>query len=161
MHAGATAAVTGSLSADNRLDIAVAGSTALGVFVNDSKGNLGPGDNGSPSLRLVGEPNVSLTVGDPYLDAGATAADDVDGDLTSIIVVKNPVDTAVLGKYSVTYDVADRSGNPAPTVTRTVEVKAKTGTGGGGGGALGLVELLLLALAIAGLPGTPRRVHFM
>ena len=162
VHAGAIAAVTGSLSTDNRPDVAVAGSTAVGVFVNDSKGNLGVGDNGAPSLRLVGEPNVSLTIGDPYLDAGAMAIDDVDGDLTATIVVKNPVDTAVLGTYSVTYDVVDRSGNPAPTMTRKVEIKAKTGTGGGGGGAADWVEILLLALALAvSTSRTPRRAHLI
>ena len=167
VHAGASAGVAGLLSIDDRLDVAIAGSTAIGVFVNDRKGNLGAGDGGPPSVQLLGEPNVSLTIGEPYTDLGATATDAIDGDLTAKIVVKNPVNTAVLGTYSVTYDVTDISGNPAPTVTRKVEVKAKTGTGGGGGGAFGLeLILILVTLVLVGEARAQRarslaRAHFM
>jgi hypothetical protein len=51
----------------------------------------------------------------------------------------------VLGTYTVTYNVTDRSGNAAVPVTRTVVVGARTGTGGGGGGAFGLGLALFLA----------------
>ena len=46
-------------------------------------------------------------------DAGATAWDAFDGDLTASIVTVNPVDTAILGTYTVTYNVTDSSGNAA------------------------------------------------
>ncbi|MDH5710470.1 MAG: DUF5011 domain-containing protein, partial [Gammaproteobacteria bacterium] len=45
-----------------------------------------------------------------------------DGNLTTSIVVNNPVNTAVAGTYSVTYNVTDSNGNAAVTVTRTVYV---------------------------------------
>lgn len=144
VHAGATAGTIGLFSIDDRIDVAVIGTAAAGVFVNDGKGNLGPGDNGAPAVNLLGESSIAVTVGASYQDSGATAIDDIDGDLTDRIVVKNAVDTAVLGTYSVTYDVTDSSGNAA-TATRTVEVKPET-SGGGGGGALGL-ELLALLLS--------------
>ena len=35
----------------------------------------------------------------------------------------NPVDTAVVGVYTVTYNVTDANGNPAEEVTRTVNVE--------------------------------------
>ena len=44
----------------------------------------------------------------------ATASDNYDGDITaSIVIDATAVNTAVLGSYSVTYDVTDSSGNPA------------------------------------------------
>ena len=53
---------------------------------------------------------------------GATATDTYDGDITSSIVTISNVDTAIVGNYTVTYDVADANGNAAITVTRTVNV---------------------------------------
>ena len=61
----------------------------------------------------------------PYSDAGATATDDEDGDITSRIVVTNPVNTTLLGTYTITYAVTDLSGNAATPVTRTVNVQAQ------------------------------------
>src|SRR5690606_1979963 len=121
---------------------------AVHVFLNDGRGNLGRGDETAPALELVGEPVVTIAVGDEYVDAGAIATDDVDGDLTDRIVVENDVDVDVIGAYTVTYDVADLSGNPAPTLTRSVEVRAREAGGGGGGGAAGAVLLLALAAAL-------------
>jgi hypothetical protein len=89
---------------------------------------------------------VTLLVGDPYADAGATATDAIDGDVTSRIVVTNPVNTAVIGTYTVTYNATDRSGNKATAVTRTVRVQTQQPSGGGGGGASGPLWLGVLAL---------------
>jgi hypothetical protein len=62
-------------------------------------------------------------VGDTYIDAGATAKDNYDGDITSNIVTVSNVDTAIVGSYTVTYDVSDANGNAADTVTRIVTVE--------------------------------------
>jgi Ca2+-binding RTX toxin-like protein len=95
----------------------------------DAAGNAGTGsfqvtvlDPGPPVITLSGPDRVMLEVGEPYRDAGATAFDLVDGDLTGEIVTVNPVDTSRPGTYLVTYDVADRAGNRAVQVTRLVEV---------------------------------------
>jgi hypothetical protein len=98
-----------------------------------------------PTLALRGEPSVTLTVGAPYTDAGATAMDSTDGDLTSRIVVTNPVNTALVGTFTVTYAVSDQAGNAAAPVTRTVTVEPLPAVGGGGGGAvdLGFAWILL------------------
>jgi hypothetical protein len=75
-----------------------------------------------PVLLLNGEAEVTVEAGTPYLDAGATAADNYDGDLIVAIVTGNPVNTSVVGTYKVTYDVADSSGNRAVQLIRTVQV---------------------------------------
>jgi len=90
-----------------------------------------------PVITLIGNATVNLTVGDSYTDAGATASDNIDGDITSKITTVNPVNTAVAGDYTVTYNVTDTAGNAAAEVTRLVRVvnpPATTGGGGGGGG---------------------------
>jgi hypothetical protein len=143
--AGALGAVAGKFNGDDRADVAVAGGDAVAVFLNDGHGNLGLGDTDAPVLTLNGEPTITLTVGDPYVDAGASASDAVDGDLTSKITVANPVDTNVIGTYTVSYDVVDSAGNAAPTLQRSINVQARDAGGGGGGGSVG-VELGMLAL---------------
>gem|GEM_PF-6275692 len=79
-------------------------------------------DNTSPIIALIGSNPVDLTVGDTYVDAGATSSDNIDGDITASIVTVNPVDTALIGAYTVTYDVSDLAGNSATQVSRVVNV---------------------------------------
>jgi hypothetical protein len=66
-----------------------------------------------------------LRFGATYVDAGATALDAEDGDLTGSIVTVNPVNTLIAGTYFVTYDVSDSSANAAVQVIRTVTVNQK------------------------------------
>ncbi len=89
-------------------------------------GTGGGADTTKPVITLLGRATVALSVGDTYTDAGATATDDTDGNITDKIVVNNPVDTGVAGTYTVTYDVNDSAGNAADQVTRTVTVSAVT-----------------------------------
>jgi hypothetical protein len=86
----------------------------------------GGDDTEKPVITLLGEATVTLTVGDAYTDAGATANDNKDGNITANIVTVNPVDTATAGNYTVTYDVNDTAGNQATQVTRTVTVNPDT-----------------------------------
>jgi len=65
---------------------------------------------------------VSIEVGETYVDDGATALDNYDGNITTSISVVNPVNTATVGEYTVTYNVSDAAGNAAVQVTRTVNV---------------------------------------
>ncbi len=84
-------------------------------------------DGGAPQITLLGSAEVTVAKGGTYVDAGATALDAVEGDLTAKIVTVNPVDTAVAGDYSVTYAVADSAGNAAAPVSRLVHVVAYSG----------------------------------
>src|SRR5690606_14667168 len=79
-------------------------------------------DTTAPVITLLGNDPVTLTEGDTYTDAGAQATDNLDGDLTSSIVVNNPVNTNVPGVYVIAYNVSDEAGNTAAQVTRTVTV---------------------------------------
>ena len=82
-----------------------------------------PSDIVKPVITLIGKSTIGLAVGATYVDAGATAVDNVDGNLTASIVTVNSVNTAVAGTYTVTYNVVDLSGNAAIEVVRTVIVR--------------------------------------
>jgi hypothetical protein len=129
------------------VDLAMGGEllAGLGVYLNDSTGNLGLGDAVPPVITLNGEASVNVPAGTAYTDAGASAMDNIDGDVSASIGVNNPVNTAVVGAYTVTYNVQDLAGNSAVQVTRTVNVTVATGRGGGGGGTVDLWMLVLLA----------------
>jgi len=95
----------------------------LAITVACSSGDDSSDNNDTtpPVITLIGSANVSVTQGDNYTDEGATATDNVDGDLTSSISVSGNVDTATIGNYTLTYSVSDSSGNSA-SATRNVEV---------------------------------------
>ncbi|NLS14059.1 DUF5011 domain-containing protein [Vibrio sp. SM6] len=74
-------------------------------------------DRTPPKLELRGEPTVVINLHDDYVEQGATAVDNVDGDLTtSIEIDSRSVDIAKIGKYSVYYTVEDMAGNQAQLV---------------------------------------------
>lgn len=75
-----------------------------------------------PVITLLGDNPVNITVGDPYVDAGATAFSQLDGDITANISVVSTVNPNIPGIYTVTYYVSDSAGNPAIPVTRIVNV---------------------------------------
>ncbi|MCI8291568.1 MAG: DUF5011 domain-containing protein, partial [Clostridia bacterium] len=93
-------------------------------------------DKQKPIIGLKGESTVEVEVGDTYTDAGATAIDNYDGDITERVkttiefvakgtetaVEVNTVDTTKLGTYTIKYNVTDSSDNTADEVTRTVKV---------------------------------------
>ncbi len=87
--------------------------------------------NTAPVITLLGSNPTIITVGTPYMDAGATAYDKEDGDITDKIVTTSNVNSNVVGTYTVTYNVKDKEGLAATPVTRTVKVVDNTGGGGG------------------------------
>ena len=78
-------------------------------------------DGKAPVITLHGEDTVIVKQGDPYVEKGATAQDNYDGDLTDNIEISGDVDTNTIGTYTVTYTVSDSVGNVA-TAERTVKV---------------------------------------
>lgn len=98
---------------------------AQGTITNTGGGG-GSSDTTPPVITLTGASTVQVTQGTTYTDAGATATDDTDGNITSSIVTVNNVNTANVGAYTVTYNVSDAAGNAATQVTRTVNVVAPT-----------------------------------
>ncbi len=142
IEAGATATddrdgnITASITIHNPVDTATAGTYTVTYDVNDSAGNAADTvsrtvtvqtpppvpDTTKPVITLNGTVEVNLTVGEVYIEAGATATDDRDGNITASITIHDPVDTAIAGTYTVTYDVNDSAGNAADTVSRTVHI---------------------------------------
>jgi hypothetical protein len=94
---------------------------ALNVGTRDVTVNIT--DNVVPVITLNGANPQVVQLNDPYVELGAIAADDCDGDLSgSIIIDASAVNTLVEATYQVTYDVDDAEGNSALTVTRDVQV---------------------------------------
>jgi len=80
-------------------------------------------DGNAPVITLKGKNPAETGKGYPYIDAGATAIDEEDGDITGNIVIVSDVDTGKTGTYHVRYNVKDSDGNSAEEVTREVLVK--------------------------------------
>ena len=80
-------------------------------------------DTTKPVIKLNGEETITIKLNDTYKDAGATATDDKDGDITNKIVITGKVDTSKAGTYIITYTVEDLAKNVA-IAKRTVIVKA-------------------------------------
>ena len=134
--AGATASdnydgdITSSIVTVNPVDTDVVGQYTVTYNVSDANNNaalevtrtVNVVDTTIPVITLLGGATVDIEVGSTYTDAGATASDNYDGDITSSIVTVNPVDTDVVGQYTVTYNVSDANNNAAVEVTRTVNV---------------------------------------
>lgn len=81
-------------------------------------------DTTAPVITIIGSSTSSVEQNTNYTDLGATATDDIDGDITANIVTLNSVDTTTVGSYTVTYNVADQAGNIASEVVRTITVTA-------------------------------------
>jgi len=71
-------------------------------------------DTTPPVITILGDNPANVCQSDTleYVDPGASAYDEVDGDVTSsVVVVENTVNIAVVGQYSVKYRANDKSGN--------------------------------------------------
>jgi hypothetical protein len=136
----------------------VVGAMIVRLVVNDGELNSAVfnltvqvrADNVPPVIVVNGSPTVTINLGGTYTDAGATATDNVDGDISDQIVVDNPVDTSQAATYTITYSVEDLSGNTT-TAIRTVIVQVSApppppvvNSGGGGGAISGLLVAFLV-----------------
>lgn len=84
-------------------------------------------DTIAPVITLIGATTQTIEKNDTYTELGATATDDVDGDIsTNIVKDISDVDTSTVGIYEVTYNVADAAGNSAQEVVRIVNVVDNT-----------------------------------
>jgi len=137
---------------DDSLDLIMVGRAAnvLEIHANNGIGRLGLGDRIAPDLQLVGEATIEIAVGEEYLDPGATAIDDIDGDITDKIEIIGTINSAVVSTQTVTYGVADKANNSA-TIQRTVIVGVNVGTGGSGGGIIGPTFVVALSILSAAL----------
>jgi len=80
-------------------------------------------DTTIPTIVLTGDVTQTIELGDTYTELGATASDNIDGDITNNIVINSSsLDLNTIGSYQITYDVSDSSNNAATQVIRTVNV---------------------------------------
>ncbi len=134
----------GDISSNIVIDASSVNTSATGTYyvtynVTDSGSNAAPEvirtvnvrtDITPPVITLNGDNPLALTVGDTYVEPGATASDNIDGDISSNIVIDaSDVDTSVAGTYGVTYNVSDAAGNAANEVVRSVVVSKSTADG--------------------------------
>ena len=152
VSAGMRSGVIIDFNSDESLDLILAGADAgvLEIHANNGIGRLGLGDRVGPEIELLGEASVSIAAGEQFEDLGATAFDDIDGDITDRIEVSGTINSTVVGTQTITYSVADRASNRS-SVTRTVIVGVNEGTGGGGGGLLTPFSVLTLMILIFAL----------
>ena len=136
---GATASDPEDGDISNRITISgsvntvVPGTYTLTYSVSDSAGlsssinrvitviRVSAPTNQPPAISLIGASRITLNVGDRYVEQGATASDQEDGDITSRITIDSNVDTSNAGTYSVTYQVSDSTGSSI-SKSRTVIV---------------------------------------
>ena len=88
-------------------------------------------DKEAPVITLNGYENVTIYKGNVYIEEGASATDNCDGDITSLIEISGSVDNTKVGVYEITYTVKDKSGNTT-SVKRKVSVIYPPSGGGNG-----------------------------
>ena len=76
----------------------------------------------APVITLLGSAADTVAQCEVYVDPGATALDNIDGDISGQIIISGTVDESVAGTYTLYYNVDDVTGNPAAEVMRTVVV---------------------------------------
>ncbi len=79
-------------------------------------------DDTAPLVEVKGDNPFVVYLGVNYVDPGAAASDDKDGDISKGITTSGTVNINRVGSYVVTYSVADKSGNKGEA-TRTFNVK--------------------------------------
>jgi hypothetical protein len=79
-------------------------------------------DDIPPVITLIGPDSVLHILNEPYVDQGAKALDETEGDITSKLFVKVNVNENKAGDYLVNFRAVDESGNEAMPVDRFVRV---------------------------------------
>ncbi|MBA1329969.1 hyalin, partial [Candidatus Endoriftia persephone str. Guaymas] len=126
--------LSSSVAVSGSVNASVLGSYTLTYNVSDAAGNAATAvtravnvvDQTAPVITLLGCDPMSVEGGATFSDPGATASDSFEGDLSAGIVISGSVDSAVLGSYTLTYNVSDSTGNAATAVTRRVNVVDQT-----------------------------------
>ncbi|MFT7560958.1 MAG: hypothetical protein ACI93R_002883 [Flavobacteriales bacterium] len=75
-------------------------------------------DTTVPEISLIGDANMTITVGDVYEEPGSNVTDNVDTGLTATI--SGEVDTETAGTYILTYAAEDSAGNSNSIVREVV-----------------------------------------
>jgi hypothetical protein len=122
--------LTNSITIINTVNTDVIGDYTITYNVTDANGNMSEPvirnvsivDTTKPVITLLGNINETIEVKSDYIDDGATALDNLDGDLTNSITIINTVNTDIIGDYTITYNVTDANGNKAEPIVRNVSI---------------------------------------
>lgn len=79
-----------------------------------------------PVVTLIGGEVYRTEVNRPFVEPGATATDNIEGDISNRIVYLGNVDINNVGYYKLKYYVTDNYGNVSDTVYRLVLVEVST-----------------------------------
>lgn len=126
----------GGFSVSGTVDVSTLGSYTLFYTVTDAAGNsscsaartvnvVSSPDIIKPTITLNGNDTIQLDICQFYSEEGATAIDNVDGDISSNVVITGTVPTGnsntpgTPGTYTLTYTSTDGAGNSS-SATRTV-----------------------------------------
>jgi len=82
-------------------------------------------DATAPVITLNGNIETILLQGEAYIELGAIAIDDRDGEIE--VVISSTVDTNTIGEHTIMYSATDTAGNTA-NATRTVNIVERTDT---------------------------------
>ena len=125
--------ITDKVQRSGNVDSSKAGTYELKYTVQDSAGNVSEKtrkiifeefndieitmgsilDGVTPMISLKGANPYCMVKGTKYVEPGATATDNVDGNITDRIVVTNKVTGNLIGSFRIVYKVEDSSGNQA------------------------------------------------
>jgi hypothetical protein len=73
-----------------------------------------------PEVFLIGEPVMTINSGVNFVDPGAYATDNRDGNITNQIIRSGHVDINTPGTYYIYYIVKDKAGNLSQKIARTI-----------------------------------------
>ena len=124
--------ITASIDIDSsEVNVSAEGSYTVSYTVSDTAGNTSAvnrtvtitPDVTNPVITLTGG-SQSIELGSVYTELGATASDNINGDITaSIDIDSSGVNVSAKGNYTVSYTVSDAAGNTA-IARRVVTINA-------------------------------------
>lgn len=86
-------------------------------------------DSSKPTIKLKGDSEVTINIGEEYKEEGYEVSDNYDKNLDKKVKVKNNIDNSKEGSYEVVYSVEDSSHNKSKIVRKVnVSSNNKVGT---------------------------------
>ena len=123
-------------TAVDKVDTSKIGTYYIYYEITDKEGNKGTSirvvnvykkDQKIPTIALIGDEVIKLEYGVKYIEYGAQAIDEEEGNITDKIKITGTVNENVAGTYIIKYTISDSSGNISST-TREVIVLPKEGS---------------------------------
>jgi len=123
--------LTTQITTFSNVNIDKVGQYQVKYNVEDSKGNKSEEeirtvfvtpDKTKPVISLIGDDPQMIAVYHSYVEQGALAIDNLDGDISINLMIQHHIDTSKVDTYYVSYTAYDFTGNFAETVQREVYV---------------------------------------